>query len=231
MKNDKTVPARLVCRVRRMKSASFHVSAVLSAGLVFCRRVCSPIPSVLLLGFTTFLVILFSAVSVPELLAQEVEEEAQERTLSKLPPRGASGIMTEPEEEEFEELEPEIFVPNTFSGNWEPPFPSGDAFFRLSAGDFRAVLQKNRTVVNLIDVREDYEFAAGHISGATNVPLSKLSVSLAKKYSQRPVLLYCRSGVRSLRAYRDYFSRSGAAVIYHLQSGLVDWQRMGGTVE
>ncbi len=51
----------------------------------------------------------------------------------------------------------------------------------------------------LIDVREPFEFNAGHIKGAQNVPLSDLD-SLEKGNNY---LLYCRSG-----------SRSGAAESY-----------------
>ena len=50
----------------------------------------------------------------------------------------------------------------------------------------------------LADVREPDEFAAGHIPGAVNVPLSTIAaVDLAH---DRPLFLYCLRGTRSRRA-------------------------------
>ena len=50
----------------------------------------------------------------------------------------------------------------------------------------------------LVDVREAEEFAAGHIPGAVNLPLSRIkTVALPK---ETPLFLYCLRGARSLRA-------------------------------
>ena len=50
----------------------------------------------------------------------------------------------------------------------------------------------------LVDVREAEEFAAGHIPGAENLPLSRIkTVALPK---ETPLFLYCLRGPRSLRA-------------------------------
>lgn len=50
----------------------------------------------------------------------------------------------------------------------------------------------------LIDVREPNEFEVGHLEGAINIPLGKLSLFLEtlKDYST-PLFLYCHSGARS----------------------------------
>ncbi len=50
----------------------------------------------------------------------------------------------------------------------------------------------------LVDVREADEFAAGHIPGAVNLPLSNIqSASFDKNAS---LFLYCLRGTRSMRA-------------------------------
>lgn len=50
----------------------------------------------------------------------------------------------------------------------------------------------------LADVREADEFAAGHIPGAVNLPLSRIeTVALPK---DTPLFLYCLRGSRSQRA-------------------------------
>ena len=50
----------------------------------------------------------------------------------------------------------------------------------------------------LVDVREAEEFAAGHIPGAVNAPLS--AIEGANLPADRPLFLYCLRGSRSARA-------------------------------
>ena len=50
----------------------------------------------------------------------------------------------------------------------------------------------------LVDVREPGEYAAGHIPGAVNAPLSTLEE--ADLPMDRPLFLYCLRGSRSARA-------------------------------
>ncbi|UKY50773.1 MBL fold metallo-hydrolase [Streptomyces inhibens] len=52
----------------------------------------------------------------------------------------------------------------------------------------------------LIDVRNPAEYAAGAFPGARNIPLATLSGRLAELDPGRPVVLYCRSGNRSVIA-------------------------------
>ena len=61
-------------------------------------------------------------------------------------------------------------------------------------------LEEYRRVRNalLIDVREAGEYAAGHIPGAVNVPLSIIAEADLPK--DRPLFLYCLRGSRSARA-------------------------------
>lgn len=55
----------------------------------------------------------------------------------------------------------------------------------------------------LIDVRTPEEFAAGHVQGAVNIPVDQLDRRLEEVGpSSTPVVVYCRSGVRSARAAR-----------------------------
>lgn len=50
----------------------------------------------------------------------------------------------------------------------------------------------------LIDVRDPEEYAAGHIPGAVNVPLS--AIEETDLPTDRPLFLYCLVGSRSARA-------------------------------
>ncbi len=52
----------------------------------------------------------------------------------------------------------------------------------------------------IIDVREENEYAQGHIKGALNIPLSQLRRRLDEIPKDRPVYLHCRSSQRSYNA-------------------------------
>lgn len=50
----------------------------------------------------------------------------------------------------------------------------------------------------LVDVREAYEYTAGHIPGSINAPLSTITSTTLPKAS--PLFLYCLRGTRSKQA-------------------------------
>lgn len=65
-----------------------------------------------------------------------------------------------------------------------------------------AVQLMNREKAAVIDVCEEGEFAAGHVTGSKNIPLSQLEERLPAlvKNKATPVVLVCASGARSNRA-------------------------------
>ena len=54
----------------------------------------------------------------------------------------------------------------------------------------------------LIDVRSPGEFASGHLAGAQNIPLEALGQRVARAVPDHdtPIVVYCRSGMRSGQA-------------------------------
>ena len=53
-----------------------------------------------------------------------------------------------------------------------------------------------------VDVREENEFANGHLKGAYNIPLSQFRERMEEIPKDRPVYVYCRSAQRSYNAVR-----------------------------
>ena len=70
----------------------------------------------------------------------------------------------------------------------------------------------------LIDVREPNEYEAGHILGARNIPMSQLKNRLKEIRPDKPVYLYCQSGLRSGRA-AQLLHKKGYKELYHLKNG------------
>lgn len=78
----------------------------------------------------------------------------------------------------------------------------------------------------LVDVREANEFAAGHIAGAVNVPLSRFSPDGIPDAEGRTVVLQCAGGMRSARAL-DRCAAARAAIDTHLAGGIGAWKGAG----
>jgi rhodanese-related sulfurtransferase len=78
----------------------------------------------------------------------------------------------------------------------------------------------------VLDVREDKEFAAGHIPKAKHIPLGQLKTRLNEldKFKNKPVLVTCRSGQRSARAC-SMLKKAGFETVYNQAGGIIAWER------
>ena len=73
----------------------------------------------------------------------------------------------------------------------------------ISPKQAQVLIEKDQNVT-LLDVRTIEEFKEGHIRGATLIPVSKLEASLDKLKNAKStqIIVYCRSGSRSVAASR-----------------------------
>lgn len=87
-----------------------------------------------------------------------------------------------------------------------------------------AVTLINRSHAIIIDVRNDDEFAAGHIAEAKSMPLDALPDRLneLKKYKDKPILVNCQRGVRGAKAC-DILKKAEFTQVHHLKGGLEAW--------
>lgn len=78
----------------------------------------------------------------------------------------------------------------------------------------------------VLDVREDKEFAAGHIPKAKHIPLGQLAnrIKELEKFKGKPVLVTCRSGQRSARAC-GMLKKAGFETVYNQAGGIIAWER------
>lgn len=78
----------------------------------------------------------------------------------------------------------------------------------------------------ILDVREDKEFAVGHIPKARHIPLGQLSGRLQEleKFKAKPILVTCRTGQRSARAC-GMLKKAGFETVYNQAGGIVAWER------
>jgi rhodanese-related sulfurtransferase len=82
----------------------------------------------------------------------------------------------------------------------------------------------------LVDVREEDEFAAGHLPGAVNIPLSEFQFRTDEVDEDRAIVLVCRTSNRSEMA-TQILASNGYDNLYHLLEGTVGWMRRGLPLE
>ena len=76
----------------------------------------------------------------------------------------------------------------------------------------------------VVDVREDVEWAHGHIEGSVHIPLMELPQRLDELPTGH-TLVVCRIGARSAQA-AAYLTQQGLDVV-HLDGGLLEWAAAG----
>ncbi|MEL1134302.1 rhodanese-like domain-containing protein [Desulfitobacterium sp. THU1] len=93
----------------------------------------------------------------------------------------------------------------------------------INADEAYELIKNNRDSV-VLDVRYKEEYVDGHIGKAKNIPLNVLEVRISElgKYKDRPLIVYCASGARSIRAVKILLKRNFNQ-IYHLKGGLKGW--------
>lgn len=93
-------------------------------------------------------------------------------------------------------------------------------------GPSDAVLLINRSNALVLDVRDEGEYAAGHITDARNIPLDALDARIGElnKFKAKPILVNCQAGVRSGKAVA-ILQKQGFTQVYNLQGGLNAWQQ------
>jgi rhodanese-related sulfurtransferase len=77
----------------------------------------------------------------------------------------------------------------------------------------------------LLDVREPWEYQAGHVPGARLIPLGELEARVTEVPREQPVLVICHSGQRSLAA-AGYLQQLGYAVS-NVDGGTAAWIELG----
>jgi len=91
-----------------------------------------------------------------------------------------------------------LFVSHAYTKGWIlADFKSVDAKLAIE-------MMKTQPKILILDVRTKEEFDEQHLFGAINIPVQLLQTKLEhlNQYKQREILVYCRSGNRSVKASR-----------------------------
>lgn len=84
--------------------------------------------------------------------------------------------------------------------------------------------QEHRDFV-LLDVREEHERLAGHLGGEW-LPMAEVMRRVSEISIEKPVVLYCRKGVRSAIVIQRLEDKYGFTNLFNLIGGMHAWQAM-----
>jgi rhodanese-related sulfurtransferase len=101
----------------------------------------------------------------------------------------------------------------------------------LTVADVKAKLAR-KDDFDLIDVREDLEWSAGHIKGARHIGRGVLERDVEKAIpdTKREIVLYCGGGFRSALA-AESLGKMGYANVASMDGGWREWKESGGPTE
>lgn len=81
---------------------------------------------------------------------------------------------------------------------------------------------KSGEPLELIDVREPFEFEIARIDGARLLPLSKFNEWIGALRPETETIVMCHHGVRSAQVCA-YLAQSGFAKVFNLDGGIDAW--------
>jgi len=89
----------------------------------------------------------------------------------------------------------------------------------------------DRGEVFILDVRRPDEYALGHIKNSTllavqDIPANELDIKLKELPKDGSILVYCRSGSRSVAA-STILAGNGFSKVYNMQGGITEWINAG----
>lgn len=83
----------------------------------------------------------------------------------------------------------------------------------------------------IVDVREPHEHQAGHIPGATLVPLSQFDPARVPAEPGKHLVFHCQGGMRCGPASARMAASGFTGTIYRLRGGMAGWIAAAGPVE
>ncbi|TMW71399.1 rhodanese-like domain-containing protein [Alteribacter natronophilus] len=100
-------------------------------------------------------------------------------------------------------------------------FSTPDGVSQISAGELEELIASDGDHY-FLDVRETHEFAESHVAGMTNIPLSVLTDQLDQLPDDRELVIFCRSGNRSMQA-AEILQSEGFEQLTNVRGGMNAW--------
>ena len=102
-----------------------------------------------------------------------------------------------------------------------PGAHAGNAIQEIQPSQLASRLKKGEQL-EIIDVREPFEWEIGHIPGARLVPLARIPEEIPHLDKRRETILYCKVGARSMDAAQQ-LADAGVSEVRNLAGGILRW--------
>lgn len=97
---------------------------------------------------------------------------------------------------------------------------------RITAHQLREMIAGKKEVI-LVDIRLPWEYEEGHIPGSISIPFFEITHAVKRGLLlNKPVVLYCRAGVKSIRT-RNVLRAMGVKDVVDLAGGIFAWDEAG----
>lgn len=101
-------------------------------------------------------------------------------------------------------------------------------FYRIDVEDAKKLIESGD--VDIVDVREPWEYEQGHIPNARLVPLNTLLSNPHEHLTRDNILMVCGVGQRSAVA-AEMATALGFTRVYNLEGGTTGWIQQGLPIE
>jgi rhodanese-related sulfurtransferase len=92
----------------------------------------------------------------------------------------------------------------------------------ISAADLQKRVEAGEKI-RMVDVREDWEYAEGHIPGSILRPLGAIRNWAGEFPKDEELVVICRTASRSGVAYR-YLQQMGYTKVRNMSGGIISWR-------
>ena len=108
------------------------------------------------------------------------------------------------------------------------PASTSSAYEDITVAEAQQLISENGNLI-ILDVRAQSEYDSGHIPNAILIPVGELVDRLGELDGTKTILVYCRSGVRSVQA-SEILMDSGFSQVRNLEDGIIAWQEAGAEI-
>jgi len=100
----------------------------------------------------------------------------------------------------------------------------------IDVSELVALMDSNPDNIQIVDVRQPQEVAAGAITGTENIPMVSIPLRANEISDDKQVILVCRSGARSGQC-TAWLMQNGKNNVHNLRGGMMAWANSGLQIE